>query len=63
VALPALEAVRPRLRPGAAVVTDNPISSADGYKDLFGVIRNPSGPFTSTTLPYKNGLELSIYNP
>jgi len=63
VALPALKMVLPKLRPGAAVVADNTISSADGYKDLFDVIRDPSGPFTSITLPYKNGLDLSIYNP
>jgi hypothetical protein len=55
--------VLPKLRPGAAIVVDNTISSAEGYKELFEVIRNPNGAFTSITLPYKNGLELSIYNP
>jgi predicted O-methyltransferase YrrM len=63
VALPALKMVLPKLRPGAAIVVDNTISSAEGYKELFEVIRNPNGAFTSITLPYKNGLELSIYNP
>lgn len=62
-ALPALNLVLPKLRPGAVVITDNVISSADGYEDLLKVLRAPTGPFQSVTLPFKGGLEMSIYAP
>ena len=62
-ALPALKMVLPNLRPGALVVTDNVVSSAQGYAELFKVLRDPGGPFRSVTLPFKGGLEMSVYDP
>ncbi|KAK5059739.1 hypothetical protein LTR84_009622 [Exophiala bonariae] len=63
VALPALKYVIPHLRPGAVVLTDNTISSAESYRELLAVLRNADGPFTSTTLPFKGGFEFSVYQP
>ncbi|KAF2834560.1 O-methyltransferase [Patellaria atrata CBS 101060] len=63
VALPALKAVLPRLKPGALVVTDNTIQSASRYEELFSVLRDPKGNFRSSTLPFKGGLEVSVYMP
>ncbi|KIX08886.1 uncharacterized protein Z518_03543 [Rhinocladiella mackenziei CBS 650.93] len=63
VALPALQLIMPRLRRGAIILTDNIIQAAEGYGDLIQVLRNPAGPFRSVTLPYKGGMELSIYSP
>lgn len=62
-ALPALNLILPRLRPGAIVVTDNTTASADGYSDLLKVLRDPGGPFRSVMLPFKGGLELSVFTP
>ncbi|KID94644.1 O-methyltransferase, partial [Metarhizium majus ARSEF 297] len=61
--LPTLQVVQPKMRPGAVVISDNTISSAGGYKDLLEYMRGPQSPFINLTLPYKNGLEMSIYVP
>ncbi|KAF2100561.1 putative O-methyltransferase [Rhizodiscina lignyota] len=63
VALPALELLLPKMRDGAIVVTDNTISSAEGYSDLLKALRDEKGPFQSVTLPYSGGLEFSVYKP
>ncbi|KAG8405951.1 hypothetical protein J3459_019468 [Metarhizium acridum] len=39
------------------------ISSAKGYKDFLEYMRGPESPFINLTLPYENGLEMSIYVP
>ncbi|KID64150.1 uncharacterized protein G6M90_00g065720 [Metarhizium brunneum] len=61
--LPTLQVVLPKMRPGAVVISDNTISSAEGYKDFLEYMRGPQSPFINLTLPYKNGLEMSIYVP
>jgi predicted O-methyltransferase YrrM len=63
VALPALQKVLPKLKPGSVVVTDNSLSSSVGYKELLEILRDPKGQFVSVTLPYKGGLEMSVYTP
>lgn len=63
VALPALKAVLPKLKPGALVLTDNTIASESRYQELLSVLRDPDGDFRSTTLPFKGGFELSMYLP
>ncbi|KAH7121293.1 O-methyltransferase [Dendryphion nanum] len=63
VALPALKAVLPKLKPGALVVTDNTIASESRYGELLTLLRDPEGDFRSTTLPFKGGLEVSVYLP
>ncbi|KAJ4290486.1 hypothetical protein N0V90_010703 [Kalmusia sp. IMI 367209] len=62
-ALPTLKIVQPSLRHGAVVLTDNTISSADGYKDLLAYLRAPDSGFQNVTLPYTNGFEMSVYLP
>ncbi|KAF7122910.1 hypothetical protein CNMCM5793_001021 [Aspergillus hiratsukae] len=62
-ALPALKLVQPKLRYGAVVVTDNTLSSAEGYKELLAYVRAPGSGFSTLTLPYKGGLEMSVYLP
>ncbi|OCT53022.1 O-methyltransferase [Cladophialophora carrionii] len=61
--LPALKLVQPKLRYGAVVVIDNPIASADRYKDLLGYLRGRDSGFINLTLPYNKGLEMSVYVP
>ncbi|KAF4196865.1 hypothetical protein CNMCM8694_004125 [Aspergillus lentulus] len=62
-ALPTLKLVQPKLRYGAVVVADNTLSSAEGYKDLLEYVRAPGSGFSTLTLPYKGGLEMSVYLP
>jgi len=62
-ALPTLQIVLPKLRPGAVVITDNTIGSAARYKDLLAFLRDPKNGFINQTLPYHNGLEVSVYSP
>jgi hypothetical protein len=62
-ALPALKLVQPKMRYGAVVICDNPIGSAERYKDLFAYLRGQDSGFINLTLPYNKGLELSVYVP
>ncbi|OQV03037.1 Methyltransferase domain-containing protein [Cladophialophora immunda] len=62
-ALPVLKLCQPRMRRGAVVIADNTIGSADKYKDLLEYMRDPSSGFRNLTLPYTNGLEMSVYMP
>lgn len=62
-ALPTLKLVQPKLRYGAVVVSDNTLSAAEGYKDLLEYLRVPGSGFSTLTLPYKGGLEMSVYLP
>ncbi|GFF36535.1 hypothetical protein IFM51744_03156 [Aspergillus udagawae] len=62
-ALPTLKLVQPKLRYGAVVLADNTVSSAQGYKDLLEYVRAPGSGFSTVTLPYKGGLEMSVYLP
>ncbi|KAL1977790.1 hypothetical protein VTN31DRAFT_649 [Thermomyces dupontii] len=62
-ALPTLKIVKPHLRHGAVILTDNPISAAEGYADLLAYLRNPENGFRNITLPYTNGFEMSVYMP
>ena len=62
-ALPTLKLVKPRLRHGAVVITDNTISAADSYADLLKYLRSPENHFLTMTLPFTDGLEMSTYLP
>lgn len=61
-ALPALQAVTPKLRSGALVVCDNVVTGRRQYADYLDHVRDPGGPFTSVTLPGHGGLEISRKN-
>ena len=62
-ALPTLKTIQSRLRHGAVVLTDNVISGAAGYRDLLEYLRTPENEFQNLTLPFRDGLEMSVYLP
>ncbi|EFX04259.1 O-methyltransferase [Grosmannia clavigera kw1407] len=62
-ALPTLKIVQPKLRYGAVVITDNTISSAAKYKEYLDYIRATDSGFSNMTVPFKGGLEISVYLP
>ncbi|CAK7244840.1 MAG: hypothetical protein STHCBS139747_006388 [Sporothrix thermara] len=62
-ALPTLKVVQPQLRCGAVVITDNTQSAAKSYRELLTYLRDPANGFVNVVLPYKGGLEMSIYQP
>ena len=60
VALDALELVAPALRPGAAIITDNTISAAEGYQPYFEFLNDPANKLRTMTLPFAGGLEFTV---
>ncbi|CAK7262834.1 hypothetical protein SEPCBS119000_000186 [Sporothrix epigloea] len=62
-ALPTLQVVQPKLRRGAVILTDNTKSAAKSYRELLTYLRDPANGFVNVVLPYKGGLEMSIYQP
>ena len=60
-AKPALDLLIPQLRRGAIVVADNVASFKREYRDYLALVRDPNGGFQSATLPFKGGLELSVW--
>jgi predicted O-methyltransferase YrrM len=59
-ARPAIELVGPHLRPGAVVIADNVTQFAEAYEDYFEYVRAPANRFTTMTLPFENGLGMSV---
>jgi predicted O-methyltransferase YrrM len=59
-ALPALELIAPRMRPGGIVLCDNTVQFAKRYADYLRYVRDPQGCFRSLTLPMKGGMEMSV---
>lgn len=62
-ARPALDLLVPQLRRGAIIICDNVTSFRHEYRDYLALVRDPDAGFQSITLPYKGGLELSIWLP
>ena len=62
VALPALKQVAPHLRPGAVIVCDNTTLYREAYRDYFEYV-TPANGFTTMTLPFEGGLEMSVKIP
>jgi predicted O-methyltransferase YrrM len=60
VALDALERISPHLRPGAVVITDNTARHRDSYAAYFEFVHDPANRFTTQTLPFDGGLELTV---
>lgn len=60
VALPALELVAPRLRPGAIVACDNTTVDVDEYRDYFRFVNDPNNRFRTMTVPFQGGFELTV---
>jgi predicted O-methyltransferase YrrM len=50
----------PRLRPGAIVVPDNTVQFRDAYRGYFEFVNDPANRFSTQTLPFEGGFELSV---
>ena len=61
--LPVIKLIEPRLKPGCIFIADNTISSAEGYQDFFNHINAFGSGYTTLTLPYENGLGMTVYRP
>lgn len=61
--LPTLQVLLPKLKPGAIIVTDSANDNESRNPALLEVLRDPDGDFRSITLPFKAGLEISVYVP
>ncbi|VCU67982.1 O-methyltransferase [Pigmentiphaga humi] len=59
-ALPALELLKPRLRPGAIVMCDNVRQFAREYRAYTDYVRDPRNGFRSMLWPKQGGVELSV---
>lgn len=59
-ALPALELITPRLRPGAMVMCDNARQFATAYRAYTDYVRNPANGFRSMLWPGQGGIEISV---
>lgn len=59
-ARPAIELVAPHLADGAVVVCDNTKDHRAFYADYFAFLNDPTNRFTTMTLPFHGGLELSV---
>jgi predicted O-methyltransferase YrrM len=57
----ALEIVAPELRPGALVVCDNTEQHRNSYAAYFSFLNDPMNGFRTMTLPFKGGLEFSVF--
>lgn len=59
-ARPAIELIAPHLRPGAIIVTDNTARVRHAYQAFFEFIEDPANGFSTMTLPFEGGLELTV---
>jgi predicted O-methyltransferase YrrM len=59
-ARPALELIAPHLSRGGVVVCDNTKDHRRHYSDYFTFLNDPVNSFTTMTLPFQGGLELSV---
>jgi predicted O-methyltransferase YrrM len=62
-ARPALELVTPHLRRGAIVICDNTETYRNDYADYFAYLQRPGSGFRTMTLPFRGGLEMSVFCP
>jgi predicted O-methyltransferase YrrM len=56
----AIELIAPHLSEGAIVVCDNTLDHRAFYADYFAFLNDPANRFTTMTLPFQGGLELSV---
>ena len=43
------------------MVADNTVKSAEGFKDFFDRMNAPGSSYITLTLPYSDGLEMTVY--
>ena len=61
--LPIVKLLEPHFKPGCVLVADNTVNSAEGYKEFFDHVNAPGSSYITLTLPYNNGLEMTLYRP
>ncbi|MGH7906434.1 MAG: O-methyltransferase [Candidatus Binataceae bacterium] len=61
-ARPALELITPHLRAGAIVICDNTQQYRTTYASYFEFINDPANGFSTMTLPFVGGLEMSVHS-
>jgi predicted O-methyltransferase YrrM len=59
-ARPAIALVAPHLRQGAVVIADNTDAHRGAYGDYFAFLADPVNAFSTMTLPFDGGLEMSV---
>jgi predicted O-methyltransferase YrrM len=59
-ARPTIELVAPKMKTGAVIVTDNTAMRPSEYHDLFAFLEDASHGFSTLTLPFDGGLEMSV---
>ncbi|KAI9658762.1 MAG: hypothetical protein M1821_002322 [Bathelium mastoideum] len=59
--LPTIKLVEPKLRPGAVILADNTIASHRGYAEYLEYIRQPQSGYRTMTLPFPEGLEMTLF--
>jgi predicted O-methyltransferase YrrM len=59
-ARPAIELIAPHFRRGAIVIADNTGDFDESYAEYFDYVRNPGNAFTTQTLPFAGGLEMTV---
>jgi len=57
---PSLALVAPRMRRGAIVIADNTNTYRKAYADYFAFLAAPANGFSTVTLPFDGGLEMSV---
>ncbi|KAM0720295.1 hypothetical protein Q7P37_004431 [Cladosporium fusiforme] len=61
--LPTLKLLEPKLKAGAIIVSDNILSSKEGYADFISYCHSADSPYTTVTLPFPGGLGMTTYHP
>jgi predicted O-methyltransferase YrrM len=61
-ARPALELITPHLRTGAIVICDNTRQYRTTYASYFEFVNDPAHGFSTMTLPFAGGLEMSVHS-
>jgi len=59
-ARPAIALVAPRMRTGAIVIADNTTSFHESYGEYLAFLADPAYAFSTCTLPFEGGLEMSV---
>jgi predicted O-methyltransferase YrrM len=57
---PVLELVAPKMRSGAVIIADNTREFREEYADFFSYVDDIAQGFSTMTLPFRGGLEMSV---
>jgi len=62
-AIDVVDLMKPKLRPGAVVITDNVGTFGANYRQFLAYVRDPGHGYASVTVPFKSGTEYSVRLP